>query len=72
MFRGRYIRQFLLWVDKPLVHHQIVDLEDIVDLLMYGLKTVGIRNNWCYGRTGAVIQPATRLLGSWFTGCFIW
>jgi hypothetical protein len=27
--RGRYIRQFLVWVDKPLAHYQIVDLEDI-------------------------------------------
>ena len=33
--RGRYIRLFLMWADKPLAHYQIVDLEDIVYLLMY-------------------------------------
>ena len=43
MFRGRYIRLFLLWVDKPLTHYQIVDLEDIASLLMYGIKTVSKR-----------------------------
>ena len=30
VFKGRYVRQFLMWVDKPLAHYQIVDLEDIV------------------------------------------
>ncbi len=30
-----------MWVDKPLAHYQIVDLEDIADFLMYGMKTVG-------------------------------
>ena len=29
VFKGRYVRQFLMWVDKPLAHYQIVDLEDI-------------------------------------------
>lgn len=43
MFRGRYIRLFLLWVDKPLTHYQIVDLEDIASLLMYRIKTVSKR-----------------------------
>ena len=38
-----YIRLFLVWVDKPLTHYQIVDLEDIVSLLMYGIKTGGKR-----------------------------
>jgi len=30
-----------MWVDKPLAHYQIVDLEDIVCLLKYGVETVG-------------------------------
>ena len=42
MFRGRYIRLFLMWADKPLTHYQIVDLEDIVSLLMYRIKLIGI------------------------------
>jgi len=33
--RGRYIRLFLMWVDRPLVHHQIADLEDVASLLKY-------------------------------------
>lgn len=28
--RGRNIRLGLVWVDKPLTHYQIADLEDIV------------------------------------------
>ena len=43
MFRGRCIRLFLVWADKPLTHYQIVDLEDIASLLMYRIKTVGKR-----------------------------
>ena len=27
--RGRFVRLFFTWVDKPLAHYQIVDLEDI-------------------------------------------
>ena len=46
MFRGRYIRLFLLWVDKPLTHYQIVDLEDIASLLMYRIKTVSKRMSY--------------------------
>ena len=46
VFRGRYVRQFLMWVDKPLAHYQIVDLEDIVSLLMYGIKTGGKRMSY--------------------------
>lgn len=42
--RGRYFRLFLMWVDRPLVHHQIVDLEDVANLLMYR-KRLGIKKN---------------------------
>ena len=43
VFRGRSIRLFLVWADKPLTHYQIVDLEDIASLLMYRIKTVSKR-----------------------------
>ena len=46
MFRGRCIRLFLVWADKPLTHYQIVDLEDIASLLMYGIKTGGKRMSY--------------------------
>ena len=35
----------LMWVDKPLAHYQIVDLEDIVGLLMCRIVTVSKRSN---------------------------
>ena len=43
VFKGRYVRQFLMWVDKPLAHYQIVDLEDIdyIGLLTYRIKSDG-------------------------------
>ena len=33
-FAGRYVRLFFMWVDKPLAHYQVVDLEDIVYILI--------------------------------------
>jgi len=44
--RGRCIRLFLMWVDKPLVHHQIVDLEDVARLLKYRNSQVSKIMRW--------------------------
>ena len=61
VFRGRYIRLFFMWVDSPLVHHQIVDLEDIVSLLKFYIKSVSKQCNRHYGCRGAKIQPVACL-----------